>query len=821
MKNRSLPGIFITIIFLLAPTLLMADSTKVTTKITPELQAYKINPHPPTIDGRLDDAIWQSPNIEKAHLAIQRSPENGMAATESTVVAVAYDDAAIYIAFWCYDSEPEKIARQLVRRDRTSQADLVTVRIDPFHDHQNGNAFEVNASGVQRDCRYYNENNSDMSWDAVWESNVSTQPWGWSAEIRIPYSCLRFSEKDEHTWGLDLIRRINRKNEYNGWAFAPSSDGGFVSNFGHLNNIKGIKPAGHTEILPYLVSNATNSPVTLQNRDGWDYGKNAGLDLKYGISTDLTLDATFNPDFGQVELDQPVLNLSAYETVFSERRPFFLEGSDLFSTPFTLFYSRRIGRPPQGNINDPEFIDYADYPNATTILGAVKLTGKLFSRTSIALLNAVTPEEKAEYTAETNIQLDPIWHTDTVSIDTVTRKGVVEPKANYTVLRVKQEILRNSSIGAIMTMVNQDGYHPALTGGLDWRLNTNNNDWSTTGQVIFSRVDNKNTGYGIDAIISKDGGKHLTGGTNLTIKSPDLRINRLGYTSRVNNRSIASWAQYRTQDKWWVIRESYNNLNFNSAWNYDGINIGLSGSYNMTIIFTNYWSLSGGGTIQAEKYSDVETRGNGLWVWKEYPTYSAWGYLGTDSRKKLMLEINPSGGTDRGGTWFDGYVGFTYRPRSNMEFSFGTNYHYAKKATYWVNNIGDQSLFADLDNDQISLRGSAGIVLNRNLSIQLSGQGMSAGLNYKNPRYYLGDNNYSASDPNQNYYGYNYTALNSTLLIRWEYRPGSTLYLVWTRAASVFDDTVNNLDISRDINRMFSGDAENLFLVKASYWMNI
>jgi hypothetical protein len=241
----------------------------------------------------------------------------------------------------------------------------------------------------------------------------------------------------------------------------------------------------------------------------------------------------------------------------------------------------------------------------------------------------------------------------------------------------------------------------------------------------------------------------------------------------------------------------------------------------LNIVFTNYWNFSGGVTMQAEKYSDVETRGNGLWVWPVYPTFSTWCYLGTDSRKKLGLEFNPSYGSDRGGTWFDGYAGFTYRPRSNMEFSLGTNYHHTKKATRWINNIGDQSLFADLDNDQIYLSGSAGIVLNRNLSIQLSAEGISTGLDYKDHRYYLGDNNYSAVIPDVDYYDYNYTALNSTLLIRWEYRPGSTLYLVWTRAASEFDDTVNNLDVSRDIKRMFSGNVENLFLVKASYWMNI
>ena len=292
----------------------------------PELKAYRINPHAPSIDGVLDDAIWKNPKIQTASTFTQREPDEGAAASESTLVAVAYDGAALYVAFWCYDSEPDKINRPLVRRDRSSQSDRVTLRVDPFHDHQSGNAFEVSAAGVQRDCRYYNEDNSDMSWDAVWESAVKQQPWGWTAEMRIPYHCLRFAGQDEHTWGIDFIRYISRKNEQVRWAFTPVEDGGFVSNFGHLTGINGIEPAHHLEVLPYVVSKVESEPKSLGNPDGRDILGNSGFDLKYGLSSNLILNATVNPDFGQVELDEPVLNLSSYETYFSERRPFFMEG---------------------------------------------------------------------------------------------------------------------------------------------------------------------------------------------------------------------------------------------------------------------------------------------------------------------------------------------------------------------------------------------------------------------------------------------------------------------------------------------------------------
>jgi hypothetical protein len=804
---------------------LLAEGTKVETQIIPELKAYRVNPHSPTIDGVLDDSVWCSSKIDKGKMTIQRQPNEGTPASESTLVAVAYDPEAIYVAFWCYDSQPDGISRQLVRRDRTSQSDRVTVRIDPFHDHQNGNAFEVSASGVQRDCRYYNETNADMSWDAVWESAVQTQPWGWSAEIRIPYHCLRFAEKDNHTWGMDFIRYINRKNESDGWAFTPSSKGGFVSNFGHVNDLLGIKPAGHIELLPYVVSSEQTEPKSLGNPDGRSFAKNTGLDLKYGISSNLVLDATLNPDFGQVELDRPVLNLSTYETFFPELRPFFVEGSDLFQTQFTLFYSRRVGRSPQADVSDPELAYYTDYPKATTILGATKLTGKLFDRTTIALLSAVTQRENAEYTAVTNVVLDSTWagdtlHTTVKSIDRVSRKGLVEPQASYNVLRVKQELFRNSSVGGMLTLASQDTKRPATTGGVDWRLFTNDNAWGVSGQMVLSRVDSRHTGYGFDITFEKASGEHIRGAFGGTIRDRFLSLNRLGYSSRVDSRSAFAWLQYRNINPWWIIKESYNNFNLYPNWNFDGVNIELGGNFNTNIVLKNYWSLDGGFEIQSEKYSDLETRGNGLWEWPVRPTLSWWMSLTTDQRKNIYFNWNPGSGQDRGGNWWANYLGFGLRPRSNMEFSAGVNYKRERNGTRWVANAADSSLFADLDRDEIYLQGSASIVLNRNLSIQLSAEGLATGLDFGKYRYYRGGNTYGnpMSGPNFNY---NYSEMNSTLLIRWEYRPGSTLYAVWTRSRPEFDPTANNLELSRDLKRLFSGNAQNLFLIKASYWMNI
>jgi len=784
-----------------------AQETASTGENVRELKAYRINPTPPVIDGNLDDPVWKSDTLDLARDFIQREPDEGKPATESTVVAVAYDDDALYFAFWCYDSEPDKIARQLVRRDRWGESDMVSVRLDPYHDHQTGYRFELSASGVQRDSRLYNDDWSDYSWDAVWESGVKTQPWGWSAEIKIPYHCLRFPEKEEHTWGMNVTRYISRRNESPWWAFSPSSEGGFVSKFGHLTGLKEIKPTRHLEILPYAVSGLETEPRDQGNPDGRDYMKNIGFDLKYGLSSNLILDAAINPDFGQVELDEPVLNLSAYETFYEEKRPFFVEGANLFDTRYRLFYSRRIGRSPRGSIDDegyfsydPDFDYYSHYPKSTTIMGAAKLTGKLQSGTSIAFLDALTQEENAKY----------------VTVNGDNRNGIVEPSANYSVFRVQQDLFKNSNLGGMLTSAVQDRRTPATTGGVDWRLITNSGKWGFTGQSVFSRVDNENTGFGLNCDIGKMAGDHFRGEIGLNYKDPNLDLNRLGYLSRNDYRGGWLWMQYRTNDDWWIFRNTYNNINLYGGNNDAGYNIDKGWNHNFYIDFINYWSLGGGVSMQLAEYDDLETRGNG--PWKRPDSWSWWASFNTDARKKISLNLNPGSGESRYGYWWAHWTGITYRPASNMEFIIGTNIIQSKNQIIWVENVGDSSIFADLNQDELVLQLTTSITLTRDLSIQLSGQGYISGIDYSNYRRYLSGENYEPYALEEK--DFNYSALNSTFIIRWEYIPGSTIYAVWTRAMSETADNVNNLVVKRDLHRLFSGDSDNVFLVKISYWWN-
>jgi hypothetical protein len=808
-----------------------AQTAPVTGTELRSLGAARISAQSPIIDGNLSDSIWVALRESAQGKFTQRNPFEGQPATESTFVAVAYDDKALYVAFWCYDNTPDKIIRPLVRRDRLTQSDRVYVMLDPQHDHQTGSCFMLSAAGVLRDVRFYDDNQQDETWDAVWEGNARVQPWGWTAEFKIPYHCLRFPQLDSQSWGVNFTRYIGHKNEYVFWKFTPTSVGGAVSNFGHLTGLTGLHPASHVELLPYTVAKMETDTATVRNADGRKYSGNAGVDVKYSVTPDLVLDATINPDFGQVELDQPVLNLSEFETYFAEKRPFFVEGANLFSTDYTLFYSRRIGRPPQYDVTDPEGAFYTDYPNATTILGAAKLTGRIARRTTLAVLTALTSEEKAEYAALSNWTLDtvmtsqgpePTW----VARDTAYRKGVVEPFANYSVVRVKQDVLENSYIGATFTNVTQDQVRSATTGGFDWHLMTNNRNWLLTGQAVFTH-DGGRDGNGIAFSFSRVASKHITGGIQCRQNSRYLNFDRLGFQWRPDFRQAYLWTEYRTNKDWWIVRTSTTHLETNTIWNLDGDNIQFTSGLNTQIEFRNAWLLRLTLGMQNDQYSDTETRGLGLWAWPVRPTFAEHVILTSDTRKPLYVGVAYHGGEDRGGTWWATSVETTVRPKSYLEFNLSASYERYKNAVRYLTYADtlDTSipLFADLNQDVLSFSTSNSILFRRNLSLQLSADALITGLDYAGHRlWYPSSLSYSEPYP-EAYAGLGdmgYTALNAMALLRWEYLPGSTLYVVWARTRDQVDGTVSKLDLSRDLNRLFSRGSKNVFLVKISYWLN-
>jgi len=771
------------------------------------------------VDGFLDEIEWNK-ELTLSRFTQQR-PNDGEQPSESTTVRILYDDEAVYFGFWCYDSEPDKIIRQLTRRDRYTESDKVSVRIDSHHDHQTSYCFCVNAAGVMRDILIHDNDDVDETWDAVWETKTRIMSWGWTAEIKIPYSALRFSEADEYEWGLFIDRYISRKNEDIQWQYVPLHETEGVSRYGHLVGIKNIQPPGRTETLPYMVSYGVSEPKSIGNTNGREFFSNVGVDFKYGISSSITLDATVNPDFGQVESDQSVINLSTFETFFEEKRPFFLEGSEIFSTPYFLqFYTRRIGRAPQKSIDEADY--YLDRPNNTTIMNAFKLTGKTEAGTSFGVLNATTQEEKAKY----GIDNDPGVY-----------EGTVEPMANYSVIRAKQDIMGNSYIGGMFTSANQKESGDAYTGSADWRLYFNKNMYSFGGTVIGT---NNGPGTGDMAMLlelNKYSGKIIRGNAQVDYYGREVGWNRLGFMHRNSTRGAGTWMQLYSNKQFSIFRAHRLNFNYWYNENLDGYRGTNGGNINGSITFANNWWVNAGVGRDGSKYDDRETRGNGLFHINH--NYRGWFNLGTNSSRKFSLEFNFHHDNERDGFFYLYSLCADYKMLTNFELSLGIEHRINRDVDYWIgsqhrvdtiySDIDPQEglpVFGKLDNNDVDITLRSTYTFRRNMTIQLYSQFYISTGEYDTFRKLT--NPYELEDVDEeNYYidygrgDFNYKALNLNVVFRWEYLPGSTLYLVWTQARNRYDTDYGDFDFSRDFSNILDLPQTNTFLIKANYWWNI
>jgi len=407
-------------------------------------QAIVIDQSPIKVDGRLDEPLWESADVLTDFT--QHEPVEGAPATEKTEVRILYSQESLYIGVFAFDSEVDKIRSILARRDSRCPSDWIKIWIDSYHDRLTAFEFGVNPCGVKRDVFWSNDRRRDDDWNAVWDVEVSQNDEGWAAEFRIPFSQIRFPEKESHTWGFQASRIIARKNETSYWRHVPKGVPRFVSLFGDLEGIQNIPSPKKLQLLPYTLVKGTHQPPEEGDpfQTGSDYPANLGLDLKYGVTSNLTLDATFNPDFGQVEADPAQVNLTAYETYFPEKRPFFIEGKNMLSFSLgserereSLFYSRRIGRAPQGSPSDAE---YSNMPENTTILSAFKLTGKTAGGWSIGVMEALTSKEMGSF----------------ITWDGNEARQTVEPMTNYFLGRAEKEFREGrSAFGFMFTAVNR------------------------------------------------------------------------------------------------------------------------------------------------------------------------------------------------------------------------------------------------------------------------------------------------------------------------------------------------------------------------------
>ncbi|MEO8200972.1 MAG: DUF5916 domain-containing protein, partial [Gemmatimonadota bacterium] len=526
------------------------------------------------LDGDLTEPAWAT--AAPGSLDTQRDPEEGKPSTERTEIRFVVGQSALYIGARMFDREASRIVSRLGRRDEQPSSDRLTFRLDARHDHLTAFVFDVYPAGNKGDASAGSDENEDSSWDPVWDLATRVDSLGWTAEIRIPLSQLRY-DRSADEWGIQVVRFIQRKQEEDVFSFVPSSENGGVNRYGHLAGMSNLPVARRIEVTPYLSARAEYAPNAAGNpfRDGSDLFKSGGADLRLGLTSDLTLDATINPDFGQVEVDPAVVNLSAFETVFDEKRPFFVEGSDLFrfgqirtfnsfGTP-DVFFSRRIGRVPQGFVTDPNAM-FTEVPANTTIAGAAKVTGKTGGGWSIAMLDAVTTKEEGEFATGPG---SPIL------------RQMVEPRTNYFVGRVRREVNQgNTAFGMVATAVNRSLEDSVLTtnlrsnaylGGVDFNHSWARRSWaldaSFTSSVIqgsesaigraqrssaryYQRPDKDNdrfdstrttlSGYAFQSALSKLSGRHWGGNIAYQEKSPGYETNDIGFTGTVGRRGVST-----------------------------------------------------------------------------------------------------------------------------------------------------------------------------------------------------------------------------------------------------------------------------------------
>lgn len=842
------------------------------------------------VDGILDEDTWQRPGVGGF---VQSEPDEGQPATQQTEVWVAYDDNALYVAARLYDSEPGRIVKMLGRRDDVLDSDWFIVSLDPYNDKRSGFQFGVNPAGSIIDRTLSNDAWRDSTWDGVWESAVQVNDGGWSVEMRIPFHQLRFRRQDEYVWGIYFQRKLQRRNEWSGLTWIPREEDVFVSRFSRLEGISSIKPGRHIEFLPYVVGKAGFTPGEAGNPfdTGSAYAGNMGLDAKIGLMSNLTLDLTVNPDFGQVEVDPALINLSDNESYYSEKRPFFIEGSSIFDfgsggatshiganwgNP-RFFYSRRIGRPPVGSVNSEGFVDI---PAVATILGAAKLTGKPGKGWNLGMIHALTQREYAA-----------------IDLNGLRDSAQVEPFAYYGVVRTLKEFGQGrQGLGFLGTLVSRDLNDSSLESqmprsaagfGLDgWWFLDKSKVWVLSGWWGTSRVNGTSeqirdlqlgfphyygrpdadhvtfnpdatalTGWAGRVELNKEKGNFLLNAAVGAV-SPGFDVRDSGFQWDADLINAHIMAGYRSYKPGKVVR-NWNLLLFTQR-NYDFSGMKTGEQRVITIInvtLKNYWSLYGQFSYNPGHWQNHETRGG---VVVRCPEFNWFDFgIDSDSRRKLVLGV---GGHLRRGPDVSrhrqGFISLRWKPSSNVSVQLTPEYSFSRIGAQWVANIEDpamtatagiRSLFGDLYQHVVTFPLRLNWVFSPRLSLQAYIQPYIAVGEYRSfkelarPRSFdfnrygengatiiSGDGNYvldpDGSGPLDSFQignpDFNYKSLRGTVVLRWEYRPGSVLYLVWTQNRTDYANP-GDLRFGRDLGDLLNARGDNIFMLKATYRFKI
>ncbi len=882
-RRTAIPSIpFIVLAIMGILTLLVSSATADESKPSDEIKevrqirALKINPHAPKIDGNLDDIIWHKAEFFSGFT--QKDPKEGEPAANQTEVAVIYDENAVYFAARMLSQKPDDIMATVSRRDKTGNSERVIISLDTYHDKRTAYSFAVTAAGTRIDYYHRSDSEGDRDYDfnPVWEAASIRTADGWNAEMRIPFTQIRFKNQDVQTWGININRFVPTESEDSYWIMIPKEETGWSSKMGELVGIQGIAPSRRVELLPYFASDAKSSnqadaenPFAQKN----EFDTRVGGNVKMGVGPNLTLEGTINPDFGQVEADPAVVNLSAFETFFPERRPFFTEGSQLLKgIGPSYFYSRRIGAAPH---HSPD-ADYVDSPDNTSIIGAAKLTGRLNSGLSIGVLGAVTDREKAQ-TFNTSTGVEGVEE--------------VEPRSGYGVVRLQQEVGKNAStIGVILTGVERNMSpaseltellsRRAVSGGADWNLRFAEGKYELMGYVGGSHVEGTTeaisevqqssahylqrpdadhvrfdptrtslNGWVGKLRFDKRAGKHWRGGMGVDAESPMFEINDIGQISTADDINNFAWFLYRHDDpgrlyqNWRIFGSVGSGFNFGGDRQYAYLD--LEGVYT----FKNFMGTFLGVELYPASQSDNLTRGG--------PS------MGTGNAGNIWLSLWSNG---KNKTTWDTWTGLWanelgqrgYQVGAQMTFRPGTRWELSVNPR-WVNKTEPRQyvteeeggsaatydmryVFASVERSELSAQLRLNYAFTPNFTLEFYAEPFASSGKYskfgeleaarsKYLREYgsdgtsiekTGDGIYTVTDGDQTFEleqsDFNYVSFRSNMVLRWEWNPGSTLFVVWQQNRS--DDTSDGSQVGfNNLRDSLSAPGDNFFAIKVTYWI--
>jgi len=839
---------------------------------------------------------------------VQQEPVEGAPAEEETEVRVLFDEAAVYVAARMYDSEPASIADRLVRRDGHGQYDRFEVAFDPNRDRRTAYLFSVSAANVQADVYFFDDSEADPAWDAVWMSAVQRDSLGWTAELRIPLSQMRYQASgDQQLWGVNFFRRRIRTNENSHFSLVSQLQQGFASQFAVLEGVQISRASPLVEFRPYALGSSYTAPSVQGDPffDGSDLDSRAGMDFRYGLGAQFTLDATINPDFGQVEADPAVINLTAFETRFEERRPFFVEDAQIFNFSLSagqdLYYSRRIGGRPHGRpSSDAEF---ADVPDATTILGAAKVTGRTTGGLSAGVLTALTREETGLAS-----------FSETRPIESFR----VEPRTGFGVVRLQQDFNGGAStVGGIATVLRRDlpgdgsfDFLPrrALSAAVDFEHQWGDRTWAVFGYASTSHVRGDSTAMtriqrssnhffqrpdarrlqvdssatslsGVDwrLTLARRRGEHWTGSVWLAETTPGFEINDLGFSRRQEALDGGARLQYqeirpgpllRNYSATFSTHQNFSHDVLEDPWSFDSWQRGhVSGQFSLEGKFEllNYWEIEADVSLRPQMMDRTATRGGPLMLSPHSHTVEL-GFH-TDPRKPFNLgpsidyqwwQLDAGWGVELG-------LEMEFRPSPLVELLVAPQYSRSRNAAQYVATtdalahqptFGSRYLFGDIERQELSLETRLDVAFSPTVTLQLFAQPLlSSGdhLSYRQlvapetfdfdvfeegPHDLVGQddmcrNARTCVDADGRRYfdfdadgtvdyafedrDFNVRSLVGNVVFRWEYRPGSTIFLVWQRLQED-ESSAGSFDFGRDLSALVRARAENVFMVKVSYW---